>query len=88
MIYLELSRHAAVRCQQRCVPPLIIEWLLSYGRRESSFGAVKVRFDGRARKDLAKDVGERVLSLMSKYLSVAVVVDRNTDEVITVEWLR
>ena len=87
MISQELTRHAAVRRQQRCVPPLIIEWLLSYGRRESSFGAVKVRFDGRARKDLAKDVGVRALSLMSKYLSVAAVVDRNTDEVITVEWL-
>ena len=88
MIAPELTQHAVVRRQQRCVPPLVIEWLLSYGRRESSFGAVKVRFDGRARKDLAKDVGGRVLSLMSKYLSVAIVIDRNTDEVITVEWMK
>jgi hypothetical protein len=87
-MYTELSRHAAVRCRQRCVPPLIIEWLLSYGHREASFGAVKVRFDGRARKELAKDVGDRVLSLMSKYLSVAAIVDRNTDKVITVQWLK
>jgi len=88
MIETQLSQHAAVRRQQRCVPPLILEWLLSYGHRESSFGAVKIRFNGRARKELAKDVGDRVLSLMSKYLSVAAIVDRNTDEVITVQWLK
>ena len=86
MMHAQLSQHATVRRQQRCIPPLIIEWLLSYGHRESSFDAVKICFDGRARKELAKDVGERVLSLMSKYLCVAAIVDRDTDEVITVQW--
>jgi hypothetical protein len=31
--------------------------------------------------------GERVVSLMSKYLNAALVVDRDNDRVITVEWL-
>lgn len=83
----ELSRHAAVRQQQRGIPPLVVEWLLSYGRRDSSYGAVKVRLDRRGRKDLSRDVGDRVVSLMSKYLNVALVVDSDTDRVITVEWL-
>jgi hypothetical protein len=82
-----LTRHAAVRQQQRCIPPLVIDWLLTYGRRESSFGAVKVRFDRQARKELAREVGERVVSHLSKYLSAALVVDRDTDRILTVEWL-
>ena len=82
-----LSRHAAVCQQQRCIPPLVIDWLLAYGRRVSSFGAVNIRFDRRGRKELAREVGDRVVSLMSKYLNAALVVDRDTDRVITVEWL-
>ena len=81
------TRHAAVRQQQRCIPPLVVDWLLAFGRRDPSFGAVKVRFDRQARKELAREVGDRVVSLMSKYLRAALVVDRDTDQIITVEWL-
>lgn len=82
-----LTQHAGIRQQQRCIPPLIIEWLLSYGRRERSAGAVKVRFDRKSRKELARDVGDRVVSHMSKYLNAALIVDQESDRVITVEWL-
>ncbi len=82
-----LTRHAAVRQQQRCIPPLVIDWLLAYGRRDPSAGAVKVRFDRRSRKQLARDVGEQAVSHLSKFLNAALVVDRDTDRVITVEWL-
>lgn len=82
-----MTRHAATRQQQRAVPTLVIDWLLSYGLRERSFDAVKVRFDKRSRRDLARDVGEQAVSLMSKYLTTALIVDRETDRVITVEWL-
>lgn len=82
-----MTRHAAARQQQRCVPPLAIEWLLSYGRREKSFDAVRVSFDKRAKKDLARDVGSRAVSLMSKYLTAALVIDPANEQIITVEWL-
>ena len=82
-----LTRHAEVRLQQRCIPALIVDWLLAYGKREASAGAVKVRFDRRGRRDLAREVGSRAVSQMSKYLNAALVVDRDTDCVITVEWL-
>lgn len=87
MMQPRLTHHAAVRKQQRCIPPLVVDWLLAYGRRDPSFGAVRVSFDRRARKELAREVGERVVSLMSKYLSVALVVDADTDQIITVEWI-
>lgn len=82
-----LTRHAAIRQQKRCIPPLVVDWLLAYGRRDPSFGAIKVRFDRRARKELAREVGDRVVSLVSKCLSAALVVDRDTDQLRTVEWL-
>lgn len=82
-----LTQHAAIRQQQRCIPPLVIDWLLSYGRREPSFGAVKVRFDRRAKRDLARDVGARAVSMMSKYLNAALIVARDSDCIITVEWI-
>jgi hypothetical protein len=83
----KLTQHAAIRQQQRCIPALVVDWLLSYGRREPSFGAVKVRFDRRARKELAREVGARAVSMMSKYLNAALIVDPDNDCVITVEWL-
>ena len=87
MITHQLSRHAAVRQQQRCIPPLVIDWLLAYGRRVPSYGATRVQFDRRARKELARDFGRPVVSQLSKYLSAALVVDSDTDQIITVEWL-
>lgn len=84
---LHMTRHAAVRQQQRCIPPLVVDWLLSYGTREKSFAAVRVRFDRRARGELSRDVGKRAVSLMSKYLNAALVIDPSTDCIITMEWL-
>jgi hypothetical protein len=56
-------------------------------RRDPSFGAIKIRFDRQSRKELAREVGNRVVALISKDLSAALVVDRDTNQVITVEWL-
>jgi hypothetical protein len=82
-----MTEHAEIRKQQRCVPPLVIDWLIVYGRREQSFGLVKVWFDRCARKELASDVGHLAVSHLSKYLTAALVLDPITEKVITVEWL-
>ncbi len=84
---LPMTKHAAIRQQQRSIPPLVIDWLLSYGRREKSYDAIRVSFDKKTRRNLASDVGARAVSMMSKYLATALVVDPATDRVITVEWL-
>ena len=80
------SKHASVRAQQRCIPPLIVEWLLEHGHRISSHGAVRLVFDKRSRKSIAKEVGVNILRQLSKYLNVEAVVDPETDVVITVRW--
>lgn len=80
------TQHAVARQQQRCIPPLIVEWLLCYGRRDTSFGATKIWFDRQAKKELAGDVGSRAVAHLAKFLNAAVVVDPVDDTIITVQW--
>lgn len=68
-----LTQHADVRTQQRCLPPLILDWLQLYGRREhDGRGAEIVYFDKSSRKTLASVVGcvvvQRVESLLDAYI--------------------
>ncbi len=81
---MTLTRHAQVRAQQRCIPPLIVDWLLAYGTRQSSHAAERVVFDKRARRALGRGVGPTVVKQMSRFMNTAIVVDPATDEVITV----
>jgi len=80
------SDHAQVRAQQRCIPPLVIEWLLTYGHRQTSHGAEKIRFDKRAKRELASEVGTPIVKQMSRFLQASIVVDPVSDQLITVMW--
>jgi hypothetical protein len=80
------TRHAKARAQQRCIPPLIVEWLLAYGQREPSHGAVRVAFDKRSRRELARDIGQPVIKQVGRFLGISLVVDADTDRIITVMW--
>ncbi|MFO1303184.1 MAG: hypothetical protein U1F54_05595 [Burkholderiales bacterium] len=55
-----LSRHAAVRSQQRGIPPHAIEALLDYGtEHHDHLGAVVLVLDRAAQKRLARNRGLR-----------------------------
>lgn len=82
-----LTQHAQIRKQQRAIPSLVVDWLLSYGRRDASHGAIKVYFDKPARKQLSGEVGKQAVSHLSKYMNAAIVIDGVTEKVITIEWL-
>lgn len=84
---MRMSHHAKARKQQRCIPQLIIDWLHRYGRRDESFGAIRIWFDRRARKELAGEVGSQALAHLSKFLNAAIIVDPIDETIITVEWL-
>lgn len=70
---MELSRHAQIRCQQRGVPPLIVEWLLTYGAEQRSAGATKRFFDRQARRRLAADYGAEVIDRLGDLLNLYLV---------------
>lgn len=72
---IQLTKHATSRQQQRGIPPLIMEWLTSYGTTSHDHhGAEILYFDKRSRKALAKAVGEEILSRLSGLLDTYAVV--------------
>ena len=81
---MQMTQPAAIRQQQRGIPPLIMEWLSQYGAcRHDHRGAEILYFDKQSRKALARDVGEEIVSRLSALLDTyAVVSDAGT--VITV----
>ncbi len=83
---MTITKHATTRAQQRCIPSLVMEWLLAYGKREPSHGAVRVSFDKRSRKELARDVGKPLVGQVGRFLSASLVVDPHSERVITVMW--
>lgn len=83
---MKQTSHAHVRAQQRCIPPLVMKWLLEYGTRSPSYGAIKVQFDKRGKRALAQEVGQPIVKQLSRYLNTSLVVDPSDDTVITVMW--
>lgn len=71
---MKTTVHANIRCQQRGIPPLVVDLLLEFGRREHDHaGAEIVYFDQRARKRIETYAGELIGKLSSHLDSYAVV---------------
>lgn len=71
-----MCKHAKDRQQQRCIPPLIIEWLLQYGdERHDSHGCLIRFFSKSGKKCLAKDVGKTVVGLLGRYMNSYLIED-------------
>lgn len=80
------TRHASKRAQQRGLPPLIQNWLDTYGARaRSSGGAEVLYFDKCSRRHLARDVGSQVVDRLRPFLDAYMVV-ANDGTVITLGW--
>ncbi|WP_313315465.1 hypothetical protein [Pulveribacter sp.] len=78
-----LTHHAAVRSQQRCIPPMLIDLLLRFGVSEpAGKGAEKVFLDQRARKQLKSYAGP-LAPLLERELDIYAVV-AGEGQVITV----
>jgi len=71
------TQHAARRCQQRGLPPIVIDLLMQFGSSEpAGDGAVKVFIDKAARKRLKAYAGALVNKL-EEHLDVYAVVGSN-----------
>lgn len=71
---MNLSKHAAVRCQQRGIPPLVISWLRTFGKEAfDHHGAVTRYLDKGAKKALARAVGSQVIRQLEPYLNMYLV---------------
>jgi len=66
-----LSNHAKQRMQQRAIPPLMIDLLYLYGRKQHQKGSTVLFLDKRARKRarrVLQDVKQRFDKLSDTYL--------------------
>lgn len=83
---LSLTNHAQIRLQQRCVPTLIVDWLLDYGALVYDGHGAQIRFfDKKSLKALAQSAGQGIVKQLSKYMKAYIVTDEDT--VITVGYL-
>ena len=74
-----LSKHASDRCQQRSVPPVVVEWLLDFGCIQYDHRGAEIRyFDKRSRKKLAAEIGNAVVSKLAAFLDAYLVVKNET----------
>jgi hypothetical protein len=83
------TRHASHRMQQRGIPPLVVDWLLTFGHmRHDHRGAIVYYFDKHPRRNLERAVGRRVVAHLAQYLDAYAVSTTNGDNVITVGYRR
>lgn len=85
---LPLSRHAAVRLQQRSIPPLVADLLDLYGARQpAGRGAEMVYMDKAARRRMCNVLGTAAVAALQPLLS-AYLIESESGQVITVGWRR
>ncbi|UDL96146.1 hypothetical protein LGH83_08175 [Lichenihabitans sp. PAMC28606] len=84
MIDASFTAHAGRRCQQRAIPPMVVELLERCGSERRCGQADRLFFDKAAKKRLRQHLGgKRGLQLIERWMSVYAVIGDN-GRVITV----
>ena len=79
------TTHAAVRAQQRGIPPLIRDWLLQFGEEQyDGHGGIKRFFSHRSIREMERCFGRQPVSRMSEFLSTYLVESVHDGAVITI----
>lgn len=79
---MKATNHASVRCQQRGIPPLVIDLLFKFGCHEHDHSGAEIfYFDQRSRKRIERYVGGIIGKLSEHLDSYAVVA---SGEIVTV----
>lgn len=70
-----LTKHAIKRQQHRCIPPLIVEWLNTFGATTHDHRGAEVRFfDKRSRKQIASRFGNEVVGRLGGLMNAYAVI--------------
>ncbi len=65
------TMHAAVRAQQRCIPPMVDQLLDLYGQEEyDGHGAVILYLNKVSIRHMERDLGRRPVSRLAEYFDV------------------
>ena len=80
---MNISKHASLRQQQRCIPPLIIDWLLDFGEQKNDGRGCSIRFfTKKSRKLISRKAGSQVVGLLSRYMD-SYLVESNDGTIVT-----
>ncbi|MDT8413683.1 MAG: hypothetical protein RQ875_14565 [Vicingaceae bacterium] len=65
-----MTYHAEIRCQQRGIPPLILQWLDLYGEEQYDGRGATIRYFSRSsQKAMEKDFGRSPIKKLSEFLN-------------------
>lgn len=68
---MNITYHAAIRSQQRCVPPLIMQWLDQFGEEQyDGHGAIIRYFTRTSRRAMEREFGCNPVKKMSEFLNI------------------
>lgn len=82
------SAHACQRAQQRCIPPLIDEWLDRFGEEEyDGHGGIKRYFSKKSRRAMEREFGREPVRRMADKLTAYRVESSKDGKVITTGYL-
>lgn len=82
------SMHCLVRSQQRCLPPIVHDWLDAYGEViYDGHGGMRVYFSHRSRRKMEQELGRHFVRQNGKYLNAYRVESSRDGQVITAGWL-
>jgi len=82
------SKHAKTRNQQRCIPPIVHQWLDEYGKEvyDKHRGAIKVFFSSESIKRLERNCGRHFIRENKKYLRAYRIEGSSDSKIITCGW--
>ena len=84
---MSYSIHASIRAQQRCIPPIVFNWLYEYGEEAyDGHRGIKLYFSHRSIKLMEKDMGRRFIRQNKKYLKAYMVESIDDGRIITCGW--
>lgn len=78
-----MTRHAAARLQQRCIPQLLVELLYRHGREAHQDGSTVIYFDQKARRKAQEELRE-ALKRFDKLADAYLVESARNGAVVTV----
>lgn len=83
----QLSCHAKARAKQRCIPPLVLDWLMSFGEEQHDHrGSVVYYFSHKSIRNLERTYDCQPIRLMSRYLNAYAVERADGSNVLTIGW--
>ncbi|MGZ8913831.1 MAG: hypothetical protein ACXW1Z_12090 [Methylobacter sp.] len=81
---MNMTHHAAIRSQQRGIPPLIDLWLDQYGEEEyDGHGGIRRYFSRASIRTMEKEFGRGPLSKLSEYFNSYKVTSSDNGQTIT-----